>query len=167
MLFESSGEEVRKKLLTDFNLHTILRLPTGIFYANGVQTNVLFFEKKGKTKDLWVYDYRSGIKHTLAANPLKREDLNDFVSCFSSEDRTKREETYDKDTNPNGRWRKFPVEEILKREGSNLDLSWMKSESDALDEMEIPELLNLLTEKKQIISDSVTELQKELVECRL
>ena len=132
-----------------------------------VFTNVLFFEKKGKTKDVWVYDYRSGIKHTLATNPLKREDLNDFVSFFSSEDRTKREETYDKGTNPNGRWRKFSVEGILKREGANLDLSWIKSESDALEEMEIPELLKLLTEKKKNISDAVTELQKELVECQL
>ena len=167
VLFESSGEEVRKKLLTDFNLHTILRLPTGIFYANGVQTNVLFFEKKGKTKELWVYDYRSGIKHTLATNPLKREDLDDFVSCFSSEDRNKREETYNKDTNPNGRWRKFSIEEILEREGTNLDLSWIKNDSDALEEMKIPELLKLLTEKKQNISDAVTELQKELVECKL
>lgn len=167
VLFESSGEEVRKKLLTDFNLHTILRLPTGIFYANGVQTNVFFFEKKGKTKELWIYDYRSGIKHTLATNPLKREDLNDFVSCFRSEDRTKREETYNKETNPNGRWRKFSVEEILDRERTNLDLMWIKSESDALEEMEIPELLKLLIEKKKNISEAVTELQKELVECKL
>lgn len=167
VLFDSSGEIVRKKLLTDFNLHTILRLPTGIFYANGVQTNVLFFEKKGKTKDIWVYDYRSRIKHTLATNPLKREDLDDFVSCFSPEDRNIREETYNKETNPNGRWRKFAVEEILEREGTNLDLSWIKNESDALEEMEIPELLKLLTEKKQNISDAVTELQMELDECKL
>lgn len=86
---------------------------------------------------------------------------------FSSEDRNKREETYNKDTNPNGRWRKFSIEEILEREGTNLDLSWIKNDSDALEEMKIPELLKLLTEKKQNISDAVTELQKELVECKL
>lgn len=88
-------------------------------------------------------------------------------SFLSSEDRNKREETYNKDTNPNGRWRKFSIEEILEREGTNLDLSWIKNDSDALEEMKIPELLKLLTEKKQNISDAVTELQKELVECKL
>ena len=68
--------------MKDFNLHTILRLPTGIFYANGVKTNVLFFEKGEPTKDIWVYDYRIGIKHTMATKPMTRAHLQDFVDCY-------------------------------------------------------------------------------------
>ena len=75
--------KVREKLLKEFNLHTILRLPTGIFYAQGVKTNVLFFEKGKPTEDIWVYDYRTGIKHTLVQKPLTRENLDDFVDCYS------------------------------------------------------------------------------------
>ena len=86
VLFEAgAGETIRKKLLNDFNLHTILRLPTGIFYANGVKANVLFFTKGTKTKELWIYDYRTGVKHTLATNPLKRSDLDDFVACYNAD----------------------------------------------------------------------------------
>ncbi|MCI1769634.1 MAG: type I restriction-modification system subunit M [Mageeibacillus sp.] len=87
-----STEKVREKLMKDFNLHTILRLPTGIFYANGVKTNVLFFEKGEPTKDIWVYDYRTGIKHTLATKPMTRAHLQEFVDCYCSghmEDRSK------------------------------------------------------------------------------
>ena len=75
-------EKVREKLLKDFNLHTILRLPTGIFYANGVKTNVLFFEKGRGTKEIWVYDYRTGVKHTLATKPMTRAHLQEFVDCY-------------------------------------------------------------------------------------
>lgn len=82
VLFEAgAGETIRKKLLSDFNLHTILRLPTGIFYANGVKANVLFFKKGEPTKEIWFYDYRTGINHTLVQNPLKRSDLDDFCHC--------------------------------------------------------------------------------------
>ena len=95
---------VREKLLKEFNLHTILRLPTGIFYANGVKTNVLFFEKGKPTKDIWVYDYRTGIKHTLVNKPLKRGDLQEFVDCYCSGHEQDRISTYNS-TNPNGRWR--------------------------------------------------------------
>jgi type I restriction enzyme M protein len=87
-----STEKVREKLMKDFNLHTILRLPTGIFYANGVKTNVLFFEKGEPTKDIWVYDYRTGIKHTLATKPMTRAHLQEFVDCYCSghmEDRSR------------------------------------------------------------------------------
>ena len=76
--------QVREKLLKDFNLHTILRLPKGIFYANSVKTNVLFFEKGKPTKDIGVYDYRSGIKHTMVEKPMTRDDLQDFVECYCS-----------------------------------------------------------------------------------
>ena len=97
--------------MKDFNLHTILRLPTGIFYANGVKTNVLFFEKGTSTQDIWVYDYRTGIKHTMATKPMTREHLNEFVEVYCSGHMKDRKETYSKD-NPNGRWRKFSEEEV-------------------------------------------------------
>src|SRR5574344_1497927 len=98
---DGAGQTIRKKLLKDFNLHTILRLPTGIFYANGVKANVVFFAKGEPTKEIWYYDYRTGIKHTLATNPLKRSDLDDFVRCYCAGDFSKRRETYSQE-NPNG-----------------------------------------------------------------
>ena len=102
---DGATRKVRDKLLKDFNLHTILRLPTGIFYANGVKTNVLFFDKGEPTKDIWVYDYRTGIKHTQVQNPLKRSDLQDFVDCYCAGHMDDRRQTYS-DENPNGRWRR-------------------------------------------------------------
>lgn len=118
-----STAKVRKKLLKDYNLHTILHLPTGIFYANGVKTNVLFFEKGEPTKDIWVYDYRTGVKHTLATKPMTREHLQDFVDCYCVGHTEDRKETYDAETNPNGRWRKFTSEEVSKRE--DLNFKWI------------------------------------------
>ena len=95
VLFEGgAGEVIRKKLLSEFNLHTILRLPTGIFYAQGVKANVLFFTKGSRTKDIWFYDYRTDVKHTLATNPMQRHHLDDFVSCYHAEDINARVETY-------------------------------------------------------------------------
>ena len=110
-------------LLKDYNLHTILRLPTGIFYANGVKTNVLFFDKGEPTKDIWVYDYRTGVKHTLATKPMTREHLQDFVDCYCVGHMDDRKETYDAQTNPNGRWRRFTAEEVSKRE--DLNFKWI------------------------------------------
>ena len=102
VLFEGgAGEVIRKKLLSEFNLHTILRLPTGIFYAQGVKANVLFFTKGGSTKDIWFYDYRTDVKHTLATNPMQRHHLDDFVSCYHAEDINARVETYHAETSPN------------------------------------------------------------------
>ena len=103
--------KVREKLLKDFNLHTILRLPTGIFYANGVKTNVLFFEKGKPTEDIWVYDYRTGVKHTMATKPMTRANLDDFVACYCSGHMQDRVPTYSAD-DLNGRWRKFTKEEV-------------------------------------------------------
>ena len=90
-----STKKVRDKLLKDFDLHTILRLPTGIFYANGVKTNVLFFEKGRPTEKIWVYDYRTGIKHTLSQKPMTRADLDEFVQCYCSGHIDDRKETYE------------------------------------------------------------------------
>ena len=150
--------KVREKLLTDFNLHTILRLPTGIFYANGVKTNVLFFDKGEPTKDIWVYDYRTGIKHTMATKPMKREDLQDFVDCYCSGHREDRKETYDKETNPNGRWRCFSEEEVKKSD--NLDFKWLDLEEK--DERKIAEILDDMQAESDGIADAVKNLKEML-----
>ena len=160
VLFEGgAGEVIRKKLLTEFNLHTILRLPTGIFYAQGVKANVLFFSKGTATKDIWFYDYRTGIKHTLATNPMQRHHLDDFVECYKSDKLSSRQETYNAETNPNGRWRKYSCDEILKRDKTSLDITWIK-QSDDDNDYTLAELMSMIQEKSDNISKAVAELQK-------
>ena len=160
VLFEGgAGEVIRKKLLTEFNLHTILRLPTGIFYAQGVKANVLFFSKGTPTKDIWFYDYRTGVKHTLATNPMQRHHLDDFVECYKSENILARQETYDSESNPNGRWRKYNVDDILKRDKTSLDITWIKQNDDDND-YTLAELMAQIQEKSDNISKAVAELQK-------
>ncbi len=160
VLFEGgAGEVIRKKLLTEFNLHTILRLPTGIFYAQGVKANVLFFSKGTATKDIWFYDYRTGIKHTLATNPMQRHHLDDFVECYKSDKLSSRKETYNAETNPNGRWRKYSCDEILKRDKTSLDITWIKQSDDDKD-YTLAELMSMIQEKSDNISKAVAELQK-------
>lgn len=151
--------KVRKKLLKEFNLHTILRLPTGIFYAGGVKTNVLFFEKGKETKDIWVYDYRTGIKHTMATKPMKREHLDDFVNCYCSGHIQDRKETYSAE-NPNGRWRKFTQEEVYSRDQLKLDFKWI--DLTEKDDRTITELLTDMQTKAAVIQDAVSKLQELL-----
>lgn len=151
--------KVREKLLKDFNLHTILRLPTGIFYANGVKTNVLFFEKGKPTKDIWVYDYRTGIKHTLVTKPLRREHLDDFVNCYCSGHMEDRKETYSED-NPNGRWKRFTEKEVYSSEQLKLDFKWL--DLTEKDDRTITELLSEMQQKAAAISDAVSKLQEIL-----
>ena len=159
VLFEgNAGEVIRKKLLSDFNLHTILRLPTGIFYAQGVKANVLFFQKGLPTKEIWFYDYRTGIKHTLATNPLQRHHLDDFVKCYNAENLAGRVETFDAETNPNGRWRKFSIDEILKRDKTSLDITWIKLDSDDED-LTLAQLMDIIKTESDTISDAVSQLQ--------
>ena len=159
VLFEgNAGEVIRKKLLSDFNLHTILRLPTGIFYAQGVKANVLFFQKGSPTKEIWFYDYRTGIKHTLATNPLQRHHLDDFVKCYIAETIAGRVETFDAETNPNGRWRKFSIDEILKRDKTSLDITWIKLDSDDED-LTLAQLMDIIKTESDTISDAVSQLQ--------
>lgn len=149
VLFEGGvGETVRKKLLETTNLHTILRLPTGIFYANGVKANVLFFDgrpssKDPWTKETWIYDYRTNIHHTLKKNPLKLDDLKDFIDCYQPGNIHKRKEVFS-DSNPEGRWRKFTYDEIIARDKTSLDISWLKDKSLAdLDNLPDPDVLAL------------------------
>ena len=146
---------IRKKLMKDFNLHTILRLCPGLFYAN-ISTNVLFFDKGKPTEDIWVYDYKTGIKHTLATKPLKREDLDDFVACYCSGHMQDRKETYDKETNPNGRWRRYSAAEIAKRK--DLDFKWI--DFTEKDERNLSEILDEIDAKSQNIVNAVARLRE-------
>lgn len=151
--------KVREKLLADFNLHTILRLPTGIFYAGGVKTNVLFFEKGEKTRDIWVYDYRTDIKHTMATKPMTRANLDDFVNCYCSGHLEDRKETYSEE-NSNGRWRKFSEEEVYSRDQLKLDFKWI--DLTEKDDRTITELLSEMQVKATAIGDAVSKLQEIL-----
>ena len=149
--------KVREKLMKDYNLHTILRLPTGIFYAPGVKTNVLFFEKGQPTKDIWVYDYRTGIKHTLVTKPLTRADLQDFVDCCCTGHMEDRKQTYSKE-NPNGRWRCFSEEEVRKMD--DLDFKWLDLEEK--DERTISEVLEDMQAESDGIAEAVASLKQLL-----
>ncbi|MBR0461995.1 MAG: SAM-dependent DNA methyltransferase [Erysipelotrichaceae bacterium] len=153
-----STKRVRDKLLKDYNLHTILRLPTGIFYANGVKTNVLFFEKGESTKDIWVYDYRTGVKHTMATKPMTREHLQDFVDCYCSGHMEDRKETYDAETNPNGRWRRYSENEVKTRE--DLNFKWIDFTEE--DDRSVSEILDEMQEEANGINEAVSRL-KELL----
>lgn len=162
VLFEREGKAVREALLKKFNLHTILRLPTGIFYAQGVQTNVLFFTKGEPTQDVWYYDYRTDVKHTLVSNPLTRKHLDDFVACYCTDDMSKRKETYDKDTNPNGRWRKYSAKELLNRDLVNLDITWMTEAKSEEETLTMDEVFERMEERVKIIQEAFDKLKKEL-----
>ncbi len=135
VLFEGgAGETIRKKLLDNTDLHTILRLPTGVFYAQGVKANVIFFDNREAgpnpwTKQVWYYDYRTNIHHTLKKKPMRFEDLSDFVRCYNPQNRHKRKATWDEKDKPEGRWRGYSYEEIRARDKTSLDISWLKDKS--------------------------------------
>lgn len=134
VLFEGgAGETVRRKLLQSTDLHTILRLPTGIFYAQGVKANVLFFDNKpaspeAQTKEVWFYDYRTNVHHTLKKKPMTYEHLADFVACFKAGETHNRVEAWSEDA-PDGRWRKYQLKELLDRDKASLDVFWLKDKS--------------------------------------
>jgi type I restriction enzyme M protein len=134
VLFEGgAGETVRRKLLHECEVHTLLRLPTGIFYAQGVKANVLFFDRQPAsatpwTRALWIYDLRTNLHFTLKTNPLKRGDLDEFVACYHAANRHQRQPTWSPD-NPDGRWRAYAYDELLQRDKVSLDVFWLKDES--------------------------------------
>jgi type I restriction enzyme M protein len=140
VLFEGgAGEALRKRLLKEFDVHTLVRLPTGIFYAGGVKANVLFFDKKPAgdkpwTTKLWVYDFRTNQHFTMKQNPLRREHLDEFVDVYKPGNRGKRKESE--------RFKAFTYEEIIARDKANLDIIWLKDDSleDAAD-LPAPEIL--------------------------
>jgi type I restriction enzyme M protein len=127
VLFEGgAGETIRRKLLHDCDVHTLLRLPTGVFYAQGVKANVLFFDRKPAsekawTEKLWIYDLRTNMHFTLKTNPLSLTDLQDFIVCYNPDNRHDRKETE--------RFRGFSYDELIQRDKTNLDIFWLKDES--------------------------------------
>ena len=165
VLFEGgAGETIRKKLLETCDLHTILRLPTGIFYKPGVKANVIFFDKRPanperQTKEVWFYDLRTNLHFTLKQHPMTYEDLKDFIQCFHPENRYERHETWSQD-NPDGRWRRFTAEEILNRDKTSLDIFWIKDKALAdLDNLPAPEeLAEDILENLQSAMDGFSEL---------
>jgi type I restriction enzyme M protein len=169
VLFEGgAGETVRKELMKTAELHTILRLPTGIFYRPGVKANVLFFDNKPAareawTKEIWIYDYRTNVHHTLKKKPMTLVDLQDFISCYNPGNRNNRTETWSED-NPEGRWRKFTYEEILARDKTNLDIFWLKDQSLAdLENLPDPDILaNEIIENIEAGLESFKELMATL-----
>jgi len=161
VLFEGgAGETVRRKLLTQCDVHTLLRLPTGIFYAQGVKANVLFFDarpaqEKPWTKTLWVYDLRTNMRFTLKESPLKRSDLDEFVGCYHPANRHRRKPTWG-ESNPDGRWRSFEYDELLKRDKVNLDIFWLKDQSlEDSDDLPDPDVL-----AQEIADDLQTALEQ-------
>jgi type I restriction enzyme M protein len=134
VLFEGgAGETIRRKLLHECDVHTLLRLPTGLFYAQGVKANVLFFDKKEAsetpwTKKLWIYDLRTNKHFTLKTSPLQRKDLDEFVECYRAANRHERKATWSEDA-PDGRWRAYDYDELVARDKASLDIFWLKDES--------------------------------------
>ena len=169
VLFEGgAGETVRERLLETTDLHTILRLPTGIFYKPGVKANVIFFDKRPaskdtQTKEVWIYDLRTNMHFTLKKNPMTDADLEDFIKCYNPQNRYERKETYSAD-NPDGRWRKYAIDDIKKRDKKSLDIFWIKDKSLAdLDNLPSPdELAADIIENLQSALDSFKELQEQL-----
>ncbi|AZI43429.1 SAM-dependent DNA methyltransferase [Deinococcus psychrotolerans] len=127
VLFEAgAGETIRRRLLHDCNLHTILRLPTGIFYAQGVKANVLFFDRHAsgethQTSQVWVYDLRTNLHFTLKTRQMKAADLRDFVEVYHADDRSQRQESE--------RFKRYTLDEVLARDKVNLDIFWLKDDS--------------------------------------
>jgi type I restriction enzyme M protein len=166
VLFEGgAGETVRRRLLAECDVHTLLRLPTGIFYAQGVKTNVPFFDRKPAsetpwTKELWIYDLRTNRRFTLKTNPLTRADLDDFVACYNPENRHRRDETT--------RFRRFTYDDLVKRDKANLDIFWLRDESmedtatlpppDVIAEEILEDLRAALEQLEEIAGDLAPEL---------
>ena len=154
VLFEGgAGETVRKKLLAECDVHTLLRLPTGIFYAQGVKANVLFFDRKPAsekpwTEKLWIYDLRTNKHFTLKTNPLTYADLEDFIKYYNPDNRYDRQETE--------RFRAFSYEELIQRDKTSLDVFWLRDESlEDMDNLPDPDIL-----AKEIVEDLQSALQQ-------
>ncbi|MGB9892423.1 type I restriction-modification system subunit M [Thermodesulfovibrio yellowstonii] len=162
VLFEGgAGETIRRKLLAECDVHTLLRLPTGIFYAQGVKANVLFFDRKPAsekawTEKLWIYDLRTNMHFTLKTNPLRYEHLEDFIRCYNPENRRNREETE--------RFRAFTYEELIQRDKVSLDIFWLKDESlEDSENLPSPDILaREITENLQSALEQFSSIYEEL-----
>ena len=134
VLFEGgAGETIRKKLLHECDVHTLLRLPTGLFYAQGVKANVIFFDRKPAsetpwTKKVWIYDLRTNKHFTLKTSSMKREDLDEFVKLYNPLNRHERKATWS-EKKPEGRWRAYGYDELIARDKASLDIFWLKDDS--------------------------------------
>ena len=161
VLFEGgAGESIRRKLLDDCDVHTLLRLPTGIFYANGVKANVLFFDKKPAgaqhaTETLWVYDLRTNQSFTLRTNPLTRQHLDDFVACYYPANRHLRQESE--------RFHCFSYDELIKRDKLSLDIFWLRDKSleDANDLPSPDVLIASIIEDLQVAIEQLSTITEE------
>jgi type I restriction enzyme M protein len=127
------GENGCRKLLHECDAHTLLRLPTGIFYAQGIKANVLFFDRKSAsetpwTRQLWIYDLRTNKDFTLKTNPLAKGDLQEFIDCYNPVNRNKRKATWSEQS-PEGRWRSFTYDKLMARDKVNLDIFWLRDVS--------------------------------------
>ena len=156
VLFEAgAGETIRRRLLHDCEVHTLLRLPTGIFYAQGVKANVLFFRRRegagdAWTRELWVYDLRTNKHFTLKQSPLTRADLDDFVACYRADARHKRAESE--------RFKRYTYDELITRDKVNLDLFWLRDESlEDVDNLPPPDIL--AAEIAEDLQSALTEIQ--------
>jgi type I restriction enzyme M protein len=170
VLFEGgAGETVRRKLLDECDVHTLLRLPTGVFYAQGVKANVLFFDRRAggeraATEKLWIYDFRTNQHFTLKTNPLRREHLDDFVGCYKPANRHERVESE--------RFRAFSYDELMKRDKASLDIFWLRDESlEDSENLPAPEVIAAeIVEDLQAALDQFAQIAAELstnVESRL
>ena len=162
VLFErGTGETIRQQLLKHFDVHTLLRLPTGIFYAQGVKANVLFFDKRPAreapwTRKLWIYDLRTNKNFTLKTNPLTDTDLQNFITVYKPDNRDERTETE--------QFRAFSYEELIEREHVNLDIFWLKEDSveDAADLPTPDVLVAEITENLESALAQFQNIQAEL-----
>ena len=161
VLFEGgAGETIRRKLMHECDVHTLLRLPTGLFYAQGVKANVIFFDKKPAsetpwTKKLWIYDLRTNKHFTLKTNPLRRADLDEFVALYHPANRHQRQATWSAEQ-PDGRWRVYDYGELVARDKASLDIFWLKDESLAdSDNLPPPEVI-----AQEIVEDLEAALEQ-------
>jgi len=163
VLFEGgAGETVRRKLLADYDVHTLLRLPTGVFYAQGVKANVLFFDRKPAsetpwTEKLWIYDLRTNKHFTLKTGTLKFEDLQDFIKCYNPENRFQRQETE--------RFKSFSYEELLQRDKLSLDIFWLRDESlEGSENLPPPEIIaKEITENLESALEQFAGIEEDLM----
>jgi len=161
-LFEGgAGETVRRKLLSEYDTHTLLRLPTGIFYAQGVKANVLFFDRKPAseepwTKDLWIYDLRTNVHFTLKQKTLMTSDLEDFVRCNNLANRRERSETE--------RFKRFTYDELMRRDKANLDIFWLRDKSlEGAQDLQPPEVIAAeIAENLEAALEQFAEIHEEL-----
>ena len=164
VLFEGgAGETIRKKLLTTCDVHTLLRLPTGFFYALGVKTNVLFFDKKPAsdkpwTDKLWIYDLRTNKHFTLKESPLRFTDLEEFIECYNSENRHERKESE--------RFKVFTYDELMQRNKANIDIFWLRDESmEDLENLPDPEVIaQEIVESLEFALEQFKGIYEELAE---